>query len=246
MRINAAVLCATSVSLFASCSDPSSELANRRERAEMVQLAQLKTLLSTNGALDTDFQVFLSNDVLNQALKQIDAVDVPLRELDDAVLTISAVQTAFSNGYPALDLKVTVKSPKRSLNAQAVASAWLFLDVAPGGSINNSTFRVVLKDIAPAVSVGFFDFSLKGFWKDLAALAAQEKISNLPSFSVPLTAQTPFAFGGTSNLTFPTGNGSTVSGVLTVPTISGAASLALKHALFLEDGVHLYLAGDIQ
>ncbi len=75
------------------------------------------------------------------------------------------------------------------------------------------------------MTLGTFDFSLNGFWKDLATLAAQEKISSLPSFSVPLTAQTSFAFGGTSKLTFPTGNGSTVSGVLTVAPISGAASL---------------------
>ncbi len=147
MRINVAVLCAISVSLLASCSDPSSELADRRERAEIAQLTQLKALLSTKGALDTDLQVFLSNSVLNQALKQIGAVDVPVPELDDAVMTVSDIRTAFSNGYPAVDLKVTVKSPKRNINGQAIASAWLFLDVAPGGSVSNSAFRVMLKDI---------------------------------------------------------------------------------------------------
>lgn len=61
MRLIAAIASTTAlVLMLAACGpDPASELAARREKAEIAQLSQVKTVLSTPGALDTDFEVFL-------------------------------------------------------------------------------------------------------------------------------------------------------------------------------------------
>jgi hypothetical protein len=232
--------------LSLGCSrDPSADLRANREQAEAAQLGQVKALLSSPNELNaSDIQVFIGKGVINSALQSIGTIDVAVPSLGDATLRLSDASVAFTNGYPAVNLKVQVRSAQRNISAGAVVSAVLFLDTAPT-ALANKTLQVSLTDIAPEISLGFFDFSLKGFWKDLTAAVVQKRLAELPAFSLPLNASLPLSGGGTSTVTMPTGNGSTVTGNLIAPSISANVGLKLAHALFLEDGLHLFLQTEI-
>lgn len=234
--------------LLTACgNDPAKELQEQREKAELEQLGQLKGLLTANNSpLDTDIQVFIGKDFLNQILQNIGQVNVPIPELGDTVLSISDAKIAFSNGYPAVSLRATVESAERKIKADVMTSAILLMDVG-AGALDNSTVRLVVTGIAPTIKMSFFEFSLKGYWRDLANMAIQDKIKNLPKFSLPLSDAMPFSFGGAPmSLTFPTGNGSSVTGNLVTPKIASNVSGTLRHTLFLEDGLHLYLTAEVK
>jgi hypothetical protein len=222
--------------------NPAAELEKRRVEVEVEHLVKVKDVLGAGvGGLKTDFKFFLSGKAINEALAQVGTVEIPLQNAEDAVLRIDKVSVAFSNGYPALALDASVSSAKRKVAVAVESRAALFID-ASNGTLDNATMRVVIEEIAPRVTIPFYEFEIKGFWKDVLKATAQRSLNDLPSFSVPLAATMPAHFGGAPvTMTIPTGNGSSVTGNLSVPAVGSTVTLELKQALFLEDGIHLFL-----
>jgi len=241
----AAPLLAPLLTLSGCSRDPTAQLISTRNQAEFTELRQVEALLSSTDELQSsDIQVFIGSGPINEALQKIGSVEIPLRNLGDTILTISDARVAFTDGYPAVSLKARVVSAQRHLSADAVASAILLLDASPN-SLSNSTLRVELTDIAPRVTLGPLAFSLKGFWKELSAAVIRKELIGLPAFSLPLNTSLTLTGGGTTTVTMPTGNGSSVTGDLIAPSVSANIGVRLRHVIFLGDGVHLFLSTEL-
>jgi len=232
---------------FVGCTDdPAQRLRLRSEATELTHLQRVKALLASDAVRRSDLHVFLSKGVIEQALRQVVPLELPLgQEFGDALLVVREVRAAFGNGYPRLELKASVRSASRGVEAEVITTALLLLDTG-AGMPETATLRIAIQDVAPSVAVGGFNFSAAGFWKDLAASALADKLGELPALTLPMAATIPISAGGPTKVTIPTGNGSTVTGRLTLPQISMTVRPHLVGAAFLQDGVHFFYATAVE
>lgn len=238
------IVCALASAAAGCTDDPRERLRQRSEVMEMAHLQRVKGFLESEVPRRSDLQVFVSKSVIDQALRQVVPMELPIGQLGDVVLLVREVRTTFGNGYPRLELQASIKSPSRGIEADVTTLALLLLD-AGATTPDTATLRLWIQDIAPAVGVGRFSFSAKGFWKDIAALAVVEKLGEPPALTVPLAATIPISAGGPTTVTIPTGNGSTVTGRLALPQITMTIRPILAGAVFLEDGVHFFFRTEI-
>jgi hypothetical protein len=220
--------------------DPAQRVAARQHQAEVQQLVQVRDLL-TKAPLPSDVELFLSAPLLNSALQGMGVVKTAIPQLGDATLTFSNIRVAFKNGYPGLDLDSRIDSPERGIAEPCSASAILELDS------EKNQLQVVVQGVAPVTKLPFLDLSLHAFWRKLDTIAAQNKLPGLPYLSLPFNARTPMNLNSTALIPVAVGIGDSgvAKGGFSLPAINAFFSLRISRALYLEDGLHLYLTAGV-
>jgi len=239
------IACALASAAMGCSDDPRERMRQHSETTEMAHLQRVKDFLESDTPRRSDLHVFLSKSVINQALRQVVPLELPIREIGDAVLIVREVWTTFGNGYPRLEMQASIRSPSRGVEADVSTSALLVLDAA-ATTPAAVTLRVWIQDVAPSVRVGRFSDSAQGFWKAIANLLLAGGLGELPAFTVPIATTIPISAGGPTTVTVPTGNGSSVTGQLTLPRIPLTIRPMLSGAVALEDGVHFFFKTEIQ
>lgn len=241
------IACALASAVLGCSDDPRERMRQRSETAELAHLQRVKDFLESDAPRRSDLHVFLSKSVIDQALRQVVPLELPIREFGDAALIVREVLTAFGNGHPRLEMQASIRSPSRGVEVDVSASALLVLD-AGATTPDTATLRVLIQDIAPSVAEGRFSHltQAQGLWKGIANLLLADGLGELPAFTVPLAATIPISAGGPTTVTLPTGNGSSVTGQLTLPRISLTIRPLLSGAVVLEDGLHFFFKTEIQ
>lgn len=205
---------------------------------------QIKQLVAGSSSPEAvvDIHAFLAGETLNDILKVMTKQRIPLSE--KIALELETLNFAIDNGTPLLALhgQLHFSDTPNSVQVRGVAT---FAPLAPGDG--GFTTRLHIVALEPTLKTSYTQLALKGMFGDLVKTIGQEQLDKLPLITLPIRheiavpvkgSQTPISFK-----TRPPSN-DTLSGTLTVRSFDMKSALRFKQAIFLPDGLHVFLQND--
>jgi hypothetical protein len=183
--------------------------------------------------------VFVSIPTLNNVLKAADNLSGKIPSIPGTTFHIDSVRTNFVGGFPEVDVKAWAQKGdlKLGLTVSAVIEPTI-----PNNDPSKMVFNVHILQVVPVAHWTIFTLKIGGFVNQLLHVKLQEYIDLLPAFSVPLRSNLAFANPAGAQSIRATTNDGYVDGVIQVPAFSYEGILSVDRALFLEDGVHVFLS----
>jgi len=202
----------------------------------------------------SQFSVFVPVQMLNEIFKKADGLYFDPPEIKDARIVLESLRTNFDAGLPYVDFTVyACYRPNKpgtlcrdSTKVSLSTIAFVHIEPQSGGTVpDQALVSVEIVDVVPNIKVGIFQFSLRGFVKNLIQANLQKLISEkVPKAAIPLEASTHIAYStGPLPLNIKTPrDDSYILGNMTAPSISRDVSARVTSAIFLKDGAHLFIA----
>lgn len=216
----------------------------RLERDNLVLIRNSETAIrdaATQQAYDPsryDLHLFLNSVVFNEILQGFDDTRFVVGDSRPIDVTIAKVRFEFRPGYPNIQISATARDRKSGAEADLIMAAALTIesDSSDPGSLY---LRVVATEVVPNIKWGPLDFSKWAFARRLLQLEGLRFAERIPRVKLPV--EKAFELGGPAAerlVTLPTGRGS-ISGIVRVPDSQVSGTVAVKHVLFLKNGVHI-------
>ncbi|MFD1613433.1 hypothetical protein ACFSCW_16655 [Sphingomonas tabacisoli] len=239
-------ICAAAIalSLLPSCSTEIRLLELQRSQLRTVDLASHQISVSASQQIfdpsKYDLFLFLNGVIFDQILAPFDGFQVTLDHGRPIQITLASVRLAFRAGSPLLSIDASAKDIKTGLRARVRMDARFMIE---GDAKRPDTLqlRLVATRFVPELKFGPLDFEKWIFLRELTELKATEMTAKLPPVPIPL--KNDFGIGGkagSQTISFPTGNGSSVTGTLTYPDTYVSGAVRVQHVLFLKNGIHVY------
>lgn len=188
----------------------------------------------------SDIHAFLSLNSINEILSLIKGQTHLLS--NEASLNISDLGLTSQSGVPLVQLTGTLKIKKFiPINVEIEGVATLSPLEARHKTFVTRLHIVALK---PKLSSAGLKLALNGFVGDLIKSIGQQQIDKLPLISFPLATEVNIPVSGsTTDIKFNVRprTKDTLSGKIRLEGFNLTSSLAIKDAIFLQDGIHLFL-----
>jgi hypothetical protein len=229
--------------LIAGCSTNVKLLEMRRDQLVTIETSAKGTRdLAAQGAYDPnryDLYLMLNATVFDQLLAGFDGTKVTIDGKRPIDITLGSIRMAFRPGYP----DVTVNAKARDRKSGAVAE--LAIDIrllVEGDPAKPDTLylRPVATRIVPQLKWGILDLAKWRFAQRLLTLEATRVTEKVPRISIPV--QNRFVIGGKASsqqTRIDTGDGY-ILGNVAYPSTEREAGIAVRHILFLKNGVHVF------
>jgi len=220
------------------------ELAQQRLsvlKAEADSLEAMKKDLTTqpggvNPLLDGPgtVSIFLSENLINSALKGAAGVTLPVPNVKDATLTIKSVTADLKLGYPLVTVDAEATKKDIGLTVQVVGTALLETKIDPAASL--LTVNVRLEELVPRAQWGMLDLKIGGFVKDLIKAKASEELNNLATIQIPIATDIPLGLPANQMpVAFPG-----AKAIISTPALNISGHVTVSRILVLPDGLHIY------
>lgn len=255
--------------LLTGCGDTQMaiEQMNRQTAEARASAArELATHLKANPNISGlgDIQIFLSADLIAQALTLLKDFSVQLPERPDVTIKLISAVPELSEGVAAINLNLQATRGNLNVNVKGVATlipqpllpAQLEVNMRrqeanifglktsadiPEFTLRKAEpmkFKLVIERLAPNASWGPFSADIKGFVADFAQLKINDKLNKkLPPIEVPIENILK-VYQPIQQKEFQLKDGAYVAS-LTTPAVSWAVTFGLKDVIVLPRGIHL-------
>jgi hypothetical protein len=255
--------------LLTGCDDTrmAIEQMNRQTAEARASAArELATRLKANPNVSSlgDIQIFLSADLIAQALTLLTDFSVQLPERPDVTIKLISAVPELSEGVAAINLNLQATRGTLKVNVKGVATllpqplqpARLEVKMRrqeanifgfkmsadlPEFTLQKAEpmkFKLVVERLAPHASWGPFSADIKGFVADFAQLKINDELNKkLPPIEVPIENILKVD-QPIQQKEFPLKDGAYVAG-LNTPAVSWAVTFGLKDVIVLPRGIHL-------
>jgi hypothetical protein len=191
----------------------------------------------------SDIHAYISSRVLNDALKTF--VGVPFAVSRRANLTLSDIAFTSEGGTPLLKIRARLffkPGDRNSIDVDGTAT------ISPLSAHDGSFYtHLQIVSLRPTFMTAGLRLALHGFFGDLASAIAQEQLDAMPGLELPIAQTLTFPVKGSKeplHIKTRPPNSDTLHGVLTSNDFQLQCVLTLKQALFLKDGLHVFLSLD--
>ena len=185
-----------------------------------------------------EIHLFLAESTLNDVLSGVKGLEIPLEQPRETRLKILKTELDFAGNLPAVNMVIQASKPGLP-ELDLVVRGEVDISLA-AEQRDHALGRIRLVALVPKARWHWLQFRLKGYVRELLVLKVRELSEKMPDFTIPL--KTEFAVNlptSQEHLSFAVEDGA-ISGVLSLPAFAVQRTLALKHALFLDEGVHLF------
>lgn len=177
-----------------------------------------------------------------QMLKSFDGATATITASGRPIeLRIASARMAFRSGSPELKLDVAARDVRSGLAVEVDSDARLILERDPAAP-DMLYGSIAMTRMVPKAEWGPFEFTKAKFVRSLLSLEATKFTERLPKFAIPVSHR--FAFGSPMAVQdsgqLATGNGSWIRGEVSIPSTRTDGVFAIKHIIFLKNGVHLF------
>lgn len=183
--------------------------------------------------------VFVSVGTLNNVLKAADNTSGKISSVPGATFHVDSIRTSFADGFPQLDVKAWAQ--KGDLKLDVTVSA-VIEPIIPGNDPSKMVFKIQLLKIVPVAHWTIFTWRIGGFVRELIQAKLQDYLDLLPEFSIPLSSNLAFANPAAQQAVRSNTPNGYVNGVVQIPAFNYQGTLSVDRALFLSDGVHVFLS----
>ncbi len=211
--------------------------------SERAYLSSLNSIVEQQGNPESNssLSVFISKASLDGVLQGMDRTQVSLGSKPPATVKINQLRTRFKDGFPEIvgDVVVTTPSANGSVNAKLSAVIEPRIDRAAPSTL---LLYVRPLDLRAALTTGGGSVLDSGFLDHVLTDLAKVYSDRLPHVSVPLSQQFSVAFPASRvPVSLPTQHGK-LNGEVDVPGMTAGTSILVSGLVFLDDGIHVYLA----
>lgn len=213
------------------------QMNHQTSEARASAAREMATRLKANPNISSlgDIQLFLSSDLIAQALTLLTGFSVQLPERPDVTVKLISAAPELSEGVAAISLNLQATRGNLKVDVKGVAT------LLPEFTLRRAEpmkFKLVVERLAPHASWGPFSADIKGFVADFAQLKINDELNKkLPPIEVPmdniLKVDQPI-----QQREFPLKDGAYVAG-LSTPAVSWAVTFGLKEVIVLPRGIHL-------
>ncbi len=231
---------------LSGCSTTNQALELRRDQLLRIEKSAVETRdLAASGSFDPskyDAYLGIRPALFDNILQQVSNSKFELlaggRKIEVEVQTL---KMSFRPGSPEISLVASARDMKSGINAEIDIDTRLILEGDPQRP-GELFARVTATRIVPKIAWGPLQLTKARFVRSLLSLEAIRFTEKLPRFSVPIDST--FAFGEAAQVRptgrVATGNGSWISGTVSVPSTLTSGRFVVKHVVFLESGVHMF------
>jgi hypothetical protein len=268
MKKLAAVLLATLT--FTGCGNTRTDIEQMNRQTAEARVAaarELATRLKSDPNIFSsgDIQMFLSSNLIAQALNLLTDFSVQLPEAPDVTIKLISAVPELSEGVAAINLNLQATRGGLKVNIKGVATL-LPQPLQPSRIEMRMTrkmvnilgllkkpidvpeftyrkaepmkFRLVVERLVPQVSWSIFSGDVKGFAADFAQLKVNQALNrSMPLIEIPIDNVIKID-QPEQQREFPLSDGAYTAS-LTTPAVSWAASFGLKDVIVLPRGIHL-------
>lgn len=243
MRIYPLVLASL---LISGCSTQRELLELRRDRLLAIEAnaVQVRDAIPQGSFEPERYDAYfaLEADVFQRVFSEIEGTSVELDARGRTVtININEFATNFRAGSPEITLSANAVDQSSGVEAGVEIDTRLLISEDPENA-GDFLVSVEATRIVPDLRWGPFNFTRARFVRALLALEISKLTDQLPEVRLPLRKD--FAFGSPAS-TFNsgrlnTGNGSWISGNISLPDTRYSGTFAVENILFLENGVHIF------
>lgn len=217
----------------------------RLERDNLVTIRDAERTVSANAAQQAyapgnyDLYLFLNVGVFNGLLQQFDDFRFEVDAGRPINVTLKRARFAFRPGYPSITIAAEARDPRTGVVAELEVAAGAVMETDPADP-GRLLLRLVVTDAVPNLSWGPFELKKWALVRRLAQVEALQYSRRLPRVEIPVERE--FVVGGPAgqqSINVPTGDGS-MTGTVAWPATLTNGSVAIKHLLFLPNGVHVF------
>lgn len=248
MRHLIALLCSIGIPLLLTgCGSTRQQLQLQEElrlRTQFDALTSLERVLETaddDRLVGSQSSVFVSDELIDGLLMAADGISFPAPGLDDVEIHVERVRTEFTTAVPRLRLEATASHSGLRVSLELSILAMLALEVDPADT-RDALLKIYVEDMVPIAKWGPFSGKVRGFVRNLLAVEAQRLADELPTVTIPLRQEVDVNVpAATRQVSMPMGSGE-LAGNLAIAGFDTAFVVRANHVVFLEDGLHLFLA----
>lgn len=215
------------------------------ERDNLVAIKKAETSIQVEAANATfdpakfDLYLFLNAGVFNSLLQGIDDHRFSIDQGRPIDIHVSQVRLEFRPGYPTVVITADATDRKTGLVAELTLASAVLIEPHPTDP-KKLVMRFVVSDVVPNLKWGPFELNKWLFARRLMQLKGLEFSQRLPTVDVPITRD--FQIGGPAGqqvVNVPAGRGS-MDVQVNWPSTLSSGTIAIKHVLFLRNGLHLF------
>ncbi len=212
--------------------------AERREHLRDLK----KTLAEGPDPFARQIGIFISTDVINEALSVFEGFEQEFPKRPDLALKINSVRCEFVDATPEIALGATLREKRRGLSVEVAGRAYLHLttDGNDGGALKVEV-RVV--DLVSKARWSWLQFGLGGLLEEYLKIEAADRLLDLPSIELPLTRSIATEVPASKRIIKIPAEGR-LEAALSFPRAAVAFNLRLTNTLILNNGA--YLAFDLK
>lgn len=233
-----------SIPLLAAC-DTNVRLLEL-QKAQLQQVDEAETSLSQEassgkfGVQKYDLYLFLNATIFDQLLTPFDNTKLEVGEGHPIDITLNSVRMKFHPGSPLVSVDARAVDRKSGIEAAVILDAKLVV-VGDNTRPDSLKIKLIATKIVPKIHWGPLQIEKWLFARRLLELEATKLTDRVPEISLPVTSD--FIVGSkptTQTATFATGNGSSVTGTLSIPGTQLHGNVHVKSVLFLKNGLHVF------
>jgi hypothetical protein len=215
----------------------------KRQLQSVAQAAAVTEQAAKNQTYDPqryDLYLFLNASVFDQLLTPFDGTEVTLTDGRPIRLTLASARMKFRAGSPVVSVTASAVDVKTGISADVELDARMIIEgdtTAPDAM----RLRLVATRLVPKLKWGPLQFHKWLFVRRLLQLEAGKLTEKIAPIPLPLHSN--FEVGGPAGqqvISFPTGNGSSVTGTINYPETRISGTIRVHNVLFLKNGVHVY------
>jgi hypothetical protein len=222
-------------------------VVHERAAAEWVALTLTDQALAKGAQpQNADAAVFLSNAVIDKALKQLAGTTIkpPVSKVGDLTITVEGGRVLRSLGLMGAVIDVNVSSAQRGIMVKMQLDGNLaFRGITPHpqsdeGSIATAEFAISIMKAEPMLKWGFVDFPARQFLSEAISSGLMIALDNHLSIAVPFKDRLIFNTGFSSDATVPAPEGTvklntSLTGKILEQRFSFSAPLFLRSGVWL-------------
>jgi hypothetical protein len=216
-------------------------------RLKNVEISQLKeerlAVKSTAETLDAMAPLsyaIISNDTMNQFLTQLDGYKIALDSPKGAVATIDKIRIDFRDGIAAAQIEAEATDRNELLRIKLRVMA----DIEVSAADSEVHLKFLPLEILPIVKVSIFRWRELWFVAALLRIKASGYAQSMPDVVIPIKSTTNLDLVAPGALNLSLGSAANLPASVTFPDAHLTYSLAVRHAVVLHDGIHVFLALD--
>jgi hypothetical protein len=183
-------------------------------------------------------EIFVGETAVNELLSQATKFEFAISDLKGVAFDVPRAEIDFRNAIAEVKLDLRAKHEKFGFEVALASIAELaLLPSSPSQKSIELQLRIV--EAVPRAKWWFFRIRFGLFVRRLLRIAASEYASHMPSITLPVEEQIPYAFRP-GEIDIDIGD-ATAIGPLTTPPLSGVLAVSIDRYLILPDGLHIYL-----